>query len=184
MGKQINYYLEYEGFLPVAQAALDGGCIIFKDYDGKVIQSKDISIVTKDANYGYYFYLPEAGKLEFVTRYGKEYLSRGYNEASNSIIEAGFSSMYRDEGKNRISRNRLFSISGYYTADEEWIPRPECMTKLYNKLVRVVKKVAPYTEIVEIRTNRDGEEYESRNKEYISPYCLDLILNQGYSLYG
>lgn len=30
MGKQINYYLEYEGFLKIAEAALQRGCEIFK----------------------------------------------------------------------------------------------------------------------------------------------------------
>ena len=55
MGKQINYYMEYEAFLKIAQAALDSGCVIVKDYDGK-ITGTDISIVTPDCT-NYFFHL-------------------------------------------------------------------------------------------------------------------------------
>ena len=182
MGKQINYWIEYESFLPVAQTALDSGCIIFKELDGKVTQSRDISIITKDDFGWYYFYLPEAGKIEIENNNGREYLSRGYNETSNSIIEAGFSHMGSRGGVKRICSERLYVISGYYNADNEWIPRPECMTKLYNKLVRVVKKIAPYTEMVDMKTSSDGKEFEVRYKEYVTPYCLDLKMNHGYML--
>ena len=38
MGKQINYWMGYEDFLQVAQAALDCGCVIIKkSADGKLI---------------------------------------------------------------------------------------------------------------------------------------------------
>ena len=48
MGMQINYWMEYEKFCELAETALSLGCIILKhDLDnGKVVQSRDISIVT------------------------------------------------------------------------------------------------------------------------------------------
>ena len=40
-------------------------------------------------------------------------------------------------------------MTGYYDKNKNWIDRPECMKKLYDKLVRAAKKLAPYTEIVD-----------------------------------
>lgn len=69
MGKQINYWMDYDSFLLLAQKALDLGCRIVKeDLDaGKVTQSNDIGIVTPYGKYkriGYYFHLPEAGEIK------------------------------------------------------------------------------------------------------------------------
>ena len=36
MGKQISYWLGYEDFLKIAQAALECGCIIIKKVSGKL----------------------------------------------------------------------------------------------------------------------------------------------------
>lgn len=164
MGKQINYYMEYEPFLKIAQAALDSGCVIVKGYDGK-ITGTDISIVTADCNH-YFFHLPEAGKLEYKTYdNGRTVVDYSYTSSGNTLIEAGFSLI--DDNDKRISRNRLFCISGYYDENAEWIPRPDCITKLYNKLVRIVKKEAPYDKI---------------RKEYASPLCLELRRENNYKL--
>jgi len=181
MGKQINYWMEYESFLPVAKAAIEQGCIIFKEHNGKVVQSKDLSIVTNDCYY-YYFHLPVAGNVTIKTLSGgREVLDRIYTSSGNTIIEAGFSCI---EDK-RITRHRLYTISGYYNDSGEWILRPDCLTKLYNSLVRTVKKVAPYTELTDMRryTTGDhcGEEFEWKHKEYVTAYCLGLR-ESGYSL--
>ena len=66
MGKQINYWMDYDNFLLLAQKALDLGCrIIREDLDaGKVTESGDIGIVVpfgKHKSIIYYFHLPEAG---------------------------------------------------------------------------------------------------------------------------
>jgi len=174
--------MENESFLPVVEAAIEQGCIIIKEYNGKVVQSKDLSIVTSEC-YNYYFHLPIAGKVMIKTLAdGREVLDRFNSSSGNAIIEAGFSCL---EDK-RITCNRLYAISGYYNDISEWIPRPDCLTKLYNSLVRTVKKVAPYTELVDIRRyttgDRYGEEFEWKHKEYITAYCLNLREN-GYSLY-
>ena len=181
MSKQINYWMEHESFLNIAKAAIEQGCIILKEYNDKVVQSKDSSIVTSEC-YNYYFHLPSAGKVVIKTLAdGREVLDHFYSSSGNTIIEAGFS-CFKDKW---ITGNRLYAISGYYNDTDEWIPRPECLTKLYNFLVRKVKKVAPYTELIDIRryTNGDhyGEEFEWKHKEYITAYCLGLREN-GYSL--
>lgn len=50
MGRQINYYMEHESFLQVAQLALDCGCEIVKqDLEIRpttVIRTRDISAIT------------------------------------------------------------------------------------------------------------------------------------------
>lgn len=46
MGKQINYWMDYDNFLLVAQMAVDLGCTVVKEdlKIGKVIESKDAGI--------------------------------------------------------------------------------------------------------------------------------------------
>lgn len=182
MGKQINYWMEYDSFLYVAKTAIEQGCTIFREHDGKVVQSKDLSIVTSDW-YNYYFHLPTAGKVAIETLAdGREVLDRFFSTSGNAIIEAGFSRFFEDK---RITGSRLYAAGGYYNDIGEWIPRPDSLTKLYNSLARKVKKVAPYTELTDIRRyttgEKYGEEFEWRHKEYITPYCLSLR-EKGYSL--
>lgn len=47
MGKQINYWMDYDNFLLVAQMAVDLGCTVVKEdlKIGKVIESKDAGII-------------------------------------------------------------------------------------------------------------------------------------------
>ena len=67
MGKQINYFMDYDSFLLLAQKAVDLGCTIIKqDLDlGKIIESDDIHIIAPySERFGakdYYFHLPKAG---------------------------------------------------------------------------------------------------------------------------
>ena len=51
MGKQINYWLGYEDFLKIAQAALDCGCIIIKKVSGKLVYGQTLDIVTEHEHY-------------------------------------------------------------------------------------------------------------------------------------
>ena len=57
------------------------------------------------------------------------------------MIQASFSK--KNDKTKIITRGRLFVISGYYDEQDEYISRPECVTKIYNKLVGIVKKIAP-----------------------------------------
>ena len=199
MGKQINYWMDYDNFLLLAQKAIDLGCTIVKeDADlGKVIESKDICIVTPSYenfhNTRYYFHLPEAGEIKTHMVNGKEKLDSSFQANGNVLIEATYSYIVNkptgacgNRLKKKITRARIYCITGYYDENGEWIPRPECLTKIYNSLARYVKKIAPYTEIVDVRIRiKDenyGEKYEYRHKEYITKTCLDMMINEGYKL--
>ena len=101
MGKQINYWMDYDSFLLVAKKAVDLGCTIVKeDRDlGRVTESKEIGVITPYKNRcraGYYFHLPEAGELEIQTANGTEFLCHGFTASGNTVIEAGFS-LIKDE---------------------------------------------------------------------------------------
>lgn len=143
---------------------------------------KTLDIVTKD-KHDYYFYVPESGKLAQQIPFDCEYIG-GYGASGITVIEAGFSFM--NDEKKEITRNRLFLISGYYKDNEEYISSSECIEKIYNKLVRVVKKVAPYTELTDTCISTRDIDYlqekELKHKEYISPYLLELNISQKYKL--
>ncbi len=176
MGKQINYWMDYENFCELAKTAVSLGCIIVKNdkNTGKIIKSSDCSIVSKDC-FTYYFYVPNAGPLKIINTEFGEGIDRLFNETGNAIIEAGYSNI-RDAEK-QISRERLYLTTGYYNENDEFIHIPDCVVDIYNKLVRKVKKLSPYTELVDIH---NGTEWI--HKEYVTQYCLQLRNEKGYSL--
>ena len=188
MGKQINYWMDYEAFVLVAQKAIDLGCTIIKEdrTTGKVMKSNDISIVAPEER-RYYFHLPEAGEVRIeMGKGGSEYIDRGYTASGNALIEAGYSYIINEPKRKCITRARLFCMSGYYDGDGEYVPRPDCLTKVFHSLVRFVKKIAPYTEMTDIVVRMCGEdcgeEYEYTHKEYITQTCLELKVNEGYNI--
>ncbi len=145
MGRQINYYMEHESFLQVAQLALDCGCEIIKeDLDvppTTVIRTRDIAAITPN-DWMFWFYVPEAGRLETKTYDCGERVEHSFSESGNALIEAGVS-LIREEEKT-IGRSRLYVQSGYYDGNDVWVPRPKCVDAVYNKLVRRVKKLTVY----------------------------------------
>ncbi len=173
MGKQINYWMDYESFRKVAKTAVDLGCLILKSdpATGKLVQSKDSDLITKD-HYRYYFYLPEAGALH-VQPFGERELPRSIGETGNTIMEAGYSEI-KGEGKE-IRRSRLYLTTGYYDENGGFVYRPDSVVAVYEKLVRKVKKLCPYTEVLDVRFGK-----EWLHKEYISPSCLQLREQEGY----
>lgn len=183
MGKQINYWLKYEEFLQIAQAALDYGCVIVKPDLGKIKYGQTLDIITED-KCCYYFYLPEAGTLMAQQIPFQSEQLIGYNAAGNTVIEAGFSFIH--DNKKEITRSRLFVISGYYDEMGNYIARPDCLTRVYQKIVRIVKKLAPYTEltdhIISTRNSDYLQEKEWKHKEYVSASCLTLKLSKNYKL--
>ena len=56
------------------------------------------------------------------------------------------------------------------------------LTNLYNKLVRVAKKIASYTEVGHLVVNPMYEGKKFKRKQYISPDYYDLIQNKDYIL--
>lgn len=97
-----------------------------------------------------------------------------------NVIEAGFSIPI--EEKHLIVKNRLYAITGIYADDGSWVSRPDMLTKLYNKLVRVVKKKVPYTEVEHFVVNPMYEGKKFKSKEYISSDYYDLVKNKDYIL--
>ena len=99
MGKQINYYMDYESFLKLAERALSEGCMILKnDYTEEPQQPQNnISVVTEDWM-RYYFYLPELAELKYKrSKDGQYYIDNGANELTLALIEAGFSKNMREK---------------------------------------------------------------------------------------
>ena len=162
---------------------LDCGCLIIKPDSEELIYGKTLDTVTVD-QHRYYFYLPEAGALMGQQIPFHDESLAGYTAAGNTVIEAGFSLI--SEEMKKITRSRLYAIPGYYDKSGEYIPRPECLTKTYNRLVRTVKKVAPYTELTDyIISTCDSsclQKKEWKHKEYFSPTYLALRVSQKYEL--
>ena len=145
MGRQINYYMEHESFLQIAQLALECGCEIVKQdlkaCPSTVVRTRDISAITP-SDWILWFYVPEAGKLAATISESGERVDHGYTESGSALIEAGVSLILED--KKIIRRSRLYVISGYYDSSGEWIPRPKCVDAVYGKLMRRVKKLTEY----------------------------------------
>ncbi|MBD5131575.1 MAG: hypothetical protein HDT28_03130 [Clostridiales bacterium] len=173
MGKQINYWLDYDGFLKIAETALQKGCEILKKENGKVIRGNDISLITPNC-FDYFFHYPPAGEVKIgAFEDGREYVDSGYTPSGNTLIEAGFSRISYDA--KTISRARLFVISGYYDKNDEWVPRPDCMTKLFSSLERVAKKVAPRNVETFEYVTPNGEKTVRKYVFYVSPVCAQFI---------
>ena len=170
MGKQINYYMGCEEFRELAVLAVESGCVILRNdfIDGRWAVDRGGPELVEPGRYRYFFYLPEAGPLVIRDLPNGRCVDDGYTATGNALIEAGYSRI-REEEPRGIGSARLFVISGYYNEAEDWIPRPDCLTKLYEKLARRAKKLAPYTQL-------EGWQY----KVYVSPALRPLLEREGY----
>ncbi|MBP0963870.1 MAG: hypothetical protein J5999_01080 [Oscillospiraceae bacterium] len=170
MGKQINYYIGYKEFLLVAQAALDNGCVIYRNSfnngEWQLSSGTDIKIINEKCN-SYIFYLPNTN----------EYIQGSDNARLNSI-QAGFSIPQN----HIIYKNRLYLETGLYNKYGEYIYRSEEITKIYNKLVCIVKKIAPYTEVEHFVLNTLYEGQKFKSKKYITDEYLVMVQNEDYIL--
>ena len=179
MGKQINYYMGYTDFLKVAQAAIDSGCVIYRHWkeNGKWQLSCGNTLdIIKENCCDYFFHLEELGDIEINVINGHQHISY---DSLIKVIEAGFSIMHKSS--KCIYRNRLYVPTGTYI-DSSWVSRSESITKLYSKLVRIVKKIAPYTEIEHFVVNSMYAGEKFKTKEYISSQYLELVQNEDYKL--
>ncbi|MBQ5448607.1 MAG: hypothetical protein IIT57_01045 [Treponema sp.] len=178
MGKQINYYMEYDSFVLLAKKAIELGCEIMPSSDGVLKRGYSPDIISKDNHY-YCFHIPEAGEIKIERHGDKEHVVCGYNASGSSIIEAYFS--FINSKEKFITRSRIYCISDYYDADGTLIKRPDCVTKVYDSLARYVKKLAPCTE-VECRPANPLYD-KVKQKVYITPLCLALVCEQDYWLH-
>ena len=141
MGKQLNYVMDFESFKKLSQYALELGCLIlYKDHTEKPsLPSSDLSIVIPQYN-SYYFYIPELYPSNKITHgidcCGRYYLKDDlFGPFSLSLIEASFS-------RNNTEQERIYVTTGYYDENENWIARPELLTKTYEKIARRARKLA------------------------------------------
>ena len=178
MGKQINYYMEYDSFILLAKKAIELGCEIIPFSDEVIKREYSPDLIKKD-NLSYCFHVPEAGEYETEQHNGKEYVVRGYSASGSTIIEAGFS--FINSKEKFITRSRIYCITDYYDADGNLIKRPDCVTKAYDSLSRYVKKLAPYTELAYRPANLLYD--KAKRKIYITPQCLDLVREHDYGLH-
>lgn len=142
MGKQINYYLDVESFQKIAQAALEAGCLIVSgEFEPEPPKpSGDLTVIREELCY-YYFYLPELGELNYKQSRAGRWCVDHLGEGANCLIEGAFSRKWEDRQDGRyISRQRLYVHTGYYDEEGLWIPRPERLTKVYDKLARLARK--------------------------------------------
>lgn len=188
MGKQINYYMDYESFLKLAERALSEGCMILKNDHTEEPQQpqNNVSVVTEDWM-RYYFYLPELAELKYKRfKDGQYYIDNGANELTLALIEAGFSKKH--EGKSGlpcVNIARLYVPTGVWL-EGEWHQRSERITKVYNKLARFARKLAPRTAIeindVVFDQENNAQPVKKEATAWVSPECLEWR-KQGYELY-
>lgn len=178
MGKQINYYMEYDSFILLAQKAIELGCEIIRDSNEGIKKGHSTEVILKDS-IRYYFHFPEAGSYKINEQWGKERIDYGYNASGITLIEAGYSAINKDN--KYIIRARIYCITDYYDSDGNLIKRPECVTKIYDSLARYVKKIAPYTEVEYRPANPNFDKV--KRKIYITPKCLALVRELNYSLH-
>ncbi|MBO4997460.1 MAG: hypothetical protein J6D02_05625 [Lachnospira sp.] len=187
MGKQLNYWMDYDSFVILAKKALELGFVIYRkaDENGKLVFGTNIDVVTKDEN-DYFFYLPDAGEIVISVYNGREIVSR-VGKGSNVIIEAGYSYVNEKHKVKQITRNRIYCTTGYYDNEGVFVERPEVLTKAYNSLARYTKKLAPYTELhdlrISLREDNYGQTFEYIHKEYLTAWCLQKR-EEGYKLQG
>lgn len=179
MGKQINYWMGYQDFVKVAQVALDYDCMILKYVDGRIEYGNQINLVSENVH-SYYF-----GCFNMNMELNSSVdLSR--LRFQSQVIEAGFSCINHE--KREIYRSRLYVGTGYFDENGYFIPRNDALTKMYNRLVREVKKIAPYTELTDrYISSRDVDYLQEKvwtHKEYITPEYLKLKQTESYKLKG
>lgn len=176
MGKQIYYWIGYEDFLKIAQVVLDNNCVILKMENGKLEIGNSLDFITKSINR--YYFLPLDLNID---------LNNGLDlfklRQQCKVIEAGYSAILHE--KKEIIRNRIYVGTGYYDKGE-YIYRDDSLTRNYNKLVRIVKKIAPFTELTDKIMSLKKDDYlqtvEYKHKEYVSNECLKLRELDNYKL--
>lgn len=163
MGKQITYWITYDKFLLLASCAVENGLCIITQNSTQIVRGIT-DIVTPDIS-TYYFASPAFDGT-------RQRLS--YSAYCGQVIEAGFSTI--DHDSHFIHRNRVYLGTGFYNENSEYIKASDNLVAVYRKLVRQLKRIAPYTELTDLVNDRAWI-----HKEYICPECLEYRQN-GYRL--
>lgn len=140
MGKQITYYIDHSEFLILAQAALDAGCSILRKENTPepAVPTRDLSAIDP-SHPQWIFVLPGAPELEFGRDIAGNYFLRREGPIETMLIETGFS-VLNNKG---VWRESHLWIPTTALLDHALVPRPEASTRIYDKLARVVRKLAP-----------------------------------------
>lgn len=169
MGKQTSFYMEREVFQELAQEALDCGCLILRQSGGRIVSAQDASIITAGCDQ-YYFYLPEAGNLDMKLPLGC------FNVNGSMVIEANYTTRNKDHS---LHRARLYLMTSVPTADGGSISTPECMVKLYKKLVRKMKMLTKFVPIPAERMSNRMTYYadpsDRSHKLYLTQKMIKLM---------
>lgn len=191
MGRQLCYYMDYDGFLALAGAARRAGCLILPHVRAAAPPkpADDLSAVTPGCS-RYVFYLPELAGLEYRTdQRGLFFLDTVSSPMALAVIEAGFSQKHPrpDAAGSFVSAARLYTASGYFDGGSQWQPRPARLTQVYDRLARLARKLAPATtlEADDIAYAPSGEAIpvKLQRRLYLSPACL-AWRNEGYEFSG
>jgi hypothetical protein len=171
MGRQIEYYMELDSYKLLVKKALELGFKVIQEQNELQICSSFNEVTSWDRRDRIYFYFEEVGQL--IVK------DNGYIDTSSSpVVESGFS--FLNEKKRTISKARLWVSSGSWRNEEEFIKRNELLDKKYSSLMRYVKKLAPYTEVVVKEQNPIYEGKKFKSKEYITPFLLNKIEIDNY----
>ena len=163
MGKQIVYWITYDKFLFLANCAVENGLCIIKKTAAQIVRGKT-DIVTPDKS-TYYFAPPSFDSAE------QNLSAAAYR---GQLIEIGFSPI--DHDSQIIHRSRIYLGTGFYNEDGEFIKANDGLAAVYNKLVKQLKRIAPYTELTDMINDK-----EWIHKEYVCSECL-VYRQSGYSL--
>lgn len=140
MGKQTTYYMDHSEFLTLAQAALEEGCSLLRwDHTSEPVRPfRDLSAIDPAHPY-WYFLLPGAGELRFIRDRLGGYFLDDSGAIATQLIETGFS-MLSERGL--WGSARLY-IPSNALVNGKLLPRSEEATRIYDKLARLVRKMAP-----------------------------------------
>ena len=166
MGRQINFYMDYKVEKEFQEFILKQGLII-------VSKRIDQEMIINDISY-------KKNKIYIMQEKGIENLKiREYddgrkfiNENISCVIEYSRTIIRKDMKK--IFRGRIYVIAVYFNENEEIVHKDEEFLKIYEKLVRWIKKNCPMTKFVQ-----DGYD----EKEYMSSGIKEMVEKEGYKLY-
>ena len=139
MGKQTTYYMSFREFLEVAQIALEEGCALLPDRHTPEIPVPAYDLSAIDPAWGsWFFLLPGAPEPTFLRDRNGDYFLRD-GELDTYLIETGFSV----KGEQGLWGWARLYIATDMLSDGALVPRTEEATRIYDRLVRRVRKLCP-----------------------------------------
>lgn len=167
MGRQINFYMDSETEEKFQEFILKNDLLIMHENKEKncMIYTNNIDNEIKKM-----YFVPKKYTCKIFT----ETLSSGviFLDIDTSYVIVYFGTKVKKREK-LIFRGKLYVVVDYFNKDEERIHKDKEFLKIYEKLVRWIKKNCPLTEFVQ-----DG--YNER--KYISSEIKRLIEEEGYKL--